>query len=146
MRILALDVGRRRTGLAVSDPSGTLARPLAVVEGPDVLDRVVHTIEAFARDDEAIDTIVVGYPRRLDGGATPFASEVEAFVAALRTRVAVPIVLVDERLSSRTAESLLAERLLDWRERKQKLDAAAAAVMLQEYLDARGPAVVSDPD
>jgi putative Holliday junction resolvase len=82
-----------------------------------------------------ITTIVVGLPRRLDGTANEQTAEVEAFAAALSARVSGPVVLQDERLTSHEAEQLLARRERDWRARKKKLDAAAAAVILQEYLD-----------
>jgi putative Holliday junction resolvase len=80
---------------------------------------------------------VVGWPRRLDGSPSDHTPRVEAFARALAARVAVPVVLQDERLSSREAEQRLAAREPDWRRRKQKLDAAAAAVILQDYLDTR---------
>jgi putative holliday junction resolvase len=74
---------------------------------------------------------------RLDGSPTSLTSVVEAFARALQDRVAVPVILQDERLSSHEAESRLAVRERDWRQRKRKLDAAAAAVVLQDYLDHR---------
>jgi putative Holliday junction resolvase len=79
--------------------------------------------------------VVVGLPRRLDGSPNEQTAVVTAFVGALRARIAQPVVLQDERLSSIEAESRLALRDRDWRSRKKKLDAAAAAVILQDYLD-----------
>jgi putative holliday junction resolvase len=137
-RVLGVDVGDRRVGLAISDPSGTLARPLttvAVTGAAQAVDRVVLTIEALAADADGLDAIVVGLPARLDGspsGATP---RVLAFIEALRARTRLRIVTEDERLTSREAESRLALRERDWRKRKAKLDAAAAAIILQDYLD-----------
>ena len=80
---------------------------------------------------------VVGLPRRLDGTPDELTARVHSFAESLRARVTPPIVLWDERLSSREAESRLAERYRDWRSRKARLDAAAAAIILQEYLDDR---------
>ena len=81
--------------------------------------------------------VVIGLPRRLDGSATDQTAHVQQFVDALRGRITLPIVLQDERLSSHEAEGRLAVNERDWRVRKAKLDAAAAAVILQDYLDGR---------
>ena len=141
MRVLAVDVGGRRIGLAISDPSRTLARPLATlaIEGPDEgVRRVAEEIGRLERDDDGLSSIVVGLPVRLDGSASDETARVAAFVEALKTHTNVPIVTADERLTSREAESVLSVRERDWRKRKKKLDAAAAAIILQEYLDRAG--------
>jgi putative Holliday junction resolvase len=142
MRVLAVDFGERRIGLAVSDPSGTIARPLSVVQGSTDPVRaalaVVAAIVAFEQADERIDTIVVGRPAKLDGSPTDQTQRVEAFAADLGRRAGRPVILRDERLTSHEADALLAEHEADWRARKKKLDAAAAAVILQEYLDGGG--------
>jgi len=140
MRALGIDVGERRVGLAISDPSGTIARPLDtfVVAGPAQALRIVTSaIERLAAEEEGLVTVVVGMPSRLDGTPTEATPRVGKFVAALRARTAIPVVTEDERLSSREAESRLEVRERDWRKRKSKLDAAAAAVILQDYLDRR---------
>ena len=137
MRILALDLGRRRVGIAISDPSGTLARPhstLDVVAG-NMLSRVTAAIDRLAAEDDGVSRIVVGLPRHLDGTAHTQTEAVLSFVAALREQVSIPIVTEDERLTSREAEGRLALREKDWRKRKALLDAAAAAVILQDHLD-----------
>ena len=137
MRILGLDVGRRRIGFAISDTLGMLARPLTTltVSADDALDRVSTEILRIAAEEDGLDKIVVGLPRHLDGKPSPQTAAVEQFIAALRLRVPVPIATEDERLSSREAESRLALRERDWKKRKAQLDAAAAAVILQDYLD-----------
>lgn len=139
MRVIAFDPGRRRVGVAISDASGTLARPLDVIDavGPAQLDRIVETIGRLAAEDDGLDTVVIGLPGHLDGTPTPETAEVRALADTLSRRIAQPIVLQDERLSSVEAESRLAVRDRDWRSRKKKLDAAAAAVILQDYLDGR---------
>ncbi|MPY88513.1 MAG: Holliday junction resolvase RuvX [Luteitalea sp.] len=134
MRVLGLDVGQRRTGVAISDPSGMLARPLTVLHG-QALPQVVALVTRLIREEEGLATIVVGLPFRLDGSANEHTARVLAFVADLRAQVSVPIALCGERLTSIEAESLLARREKDWRRRKARLDAVAAAVILQEYLD-----------
>ena len=141
MRIVGLDVGERRIGVAVSDVTRTLARPLGVLRpaGLDV-DAVrlsADEIGRLAREEDGVASIVVGLPRRLDGTPSDMTRRVEQFARQLEARTALPVTLQDERLSSREAESRLALREKDWRVRKQRLDAAAAAVILQDYLDSR---------
>jgi putative Holliday junction resolvase len=139
VRALGVDVGGRRIGLAISDASGVLARPLEVIEasGPEQVARVAEAIARAAAEEDGLRLVVVGLPRRLDGTPNEQTAAVTAFVETLRTRIPQPVVLQDERLSSVEAESRLALRDRDWRSRKKKLDAAAAAVILQDYLDAR---------
>ena len=140
MRVLGIDVGRRRVGLAISDPSGTLARPLTtltVTSPADAIDRVVVEVMRLASEDDGLAGIVVGLPARLDGSLNSETPGVAAFMAALGARVPMPIVSGDERLTSVEAENRLAAGERDWRRRKKKLDAAAAAIILQDYLDAR---------
>jgi len=137
-RVLAIDVGARRVGLAISDASRTLARPLeaiTVASDADAVDRVARRVAQLDGEDEGIATIVVGMPSSLDGTPTPQTARVMAFIASLKTRTKVPIATEDERLTSREAESRLALREKDWRKRKAQLDAVAAAVFLQDYLD-----------
>jgi putative Holliday junction resolvase len=130
-------VGRRRIGLAISDRSGTLARPLSTlsVDGRDAVDRVAGEIARLAAEEDGLSAVVVGVPVRLDGSPGDQTAYVEAFVAALRARTPIQVVTEDERLTSREAESRLAVHERDWRKRKARLDAAAAAVILQDYLD-----------
>lgn len=139
VRTLGLDFGAKRIGVAISDASGTLARPLEVlhVAGGQAARTVAALIERLGSDDDGLGAIVVGLPRRLDGSPNAQTPVVLAFVEALRGIVRQPIALQDERLTSVEAESRLALRDRDWRSRKKKLDAAAAAIILQDYLDER---------
>jgi putative Holliday junction resolvase len=137
-RILAIDVGARRVGLAISDASRTLARPLETItvsSQADAVQRVARRIGQLDSEDDAIAAIVVGMPSRLDGTPTEQTAQVRAFIALLQARVRTPIVTEDERLTSREAESRLAVKEKDWRKRKEQLDAVAASVFLQDYLD-----------
>jgi len=139
MRVLAVDVGERRIGLAISDVSRTLARPLltlTVRNAGDGVDQVAAEVARLEGEDDGLSTIVVGLPVRLDGSPNDQTPRVAAFIEALKMRTPVPILTTDERLTSREAESLLAERIRDWRQRKARLDAVAAAVILQDYLEA----------
>ena len=136
---MGIDVGTRRIGLAISDVTRTLARPLMTIDvtGADAgVERVAGEVTRAACEDDGLSTIVVGLPVRLDGSPGDQTRRVVEFIAALKQRTSIPIVTADERLSSVEAESRMAERTKDWRERKKKLDAAAAAVILQDYLDA----------
>ena len=139
-RIIGLDVGERRVGVAISDASGTLARPVTVISVA-ALDRkavpvVADALALLADEDEPFAAVVVGLPRHLDGTPNAMTERVRAFAVALGATMDRPVHLQDERLTSREAESLLALREKDWRARKKRLDAAAAALILQDYLDA----------
>ena len=139
-RIVGFDVGARRIGVAISDASATLARPVGVLAVRALDATAVQAASDELRrltDDDGIETIVVGLPRHLDGSPNDMTPRVEAFAAELKARTSLPVVLQDERLSSREAESRLALREKDWRARKARLDAAAAAIILQDYLDTR---------
>jgi len=135
-RVLALDIGRSRTGLAISDVTGTLATPFGVITAQPPLAEVVRTADQLAAEADGLAAIVVGRPLRLDGRPGPQTAEVDAFVVRLRGRTSLPVYLQDERLTSVEAEAKLAVREPDWRRRKARLDAAAAAVILQDFLDA----------
>jgi putative Holliday junction resolvase len=138
VRILGVDVGRRRIGLAISDSTGTLARPLKtiVLASPDDgLGAIAAEAARLSAEDDGLGRIVVGMPRRLDGRPNDETPRVAQIVAALAAQTGIDVVTEDERLSSVEAESRLARRERDWKKRKAQLDAAAAAVILQDYLD-----------
>lgn len=141
MRFLGIDYGRRRIGLALSDATALLARPWKALARTgntvQVATELARIIASLGGEDDGLDGVVLGHPRTLSGEPTDMTATVLAIADELRARVGVPVVLQDERLSSREAESLLARRLRDWRDRKPLLDAASAAVILQDFLDAR---------
>ena len=141
MRVLGIDYGARRIGLALSDATATLASPWRLVQRPpseaETLRLMIKEIATLAADDDGLEAVVIGWPRRLDGTPTDQTKYVEAFARGIESQIKVPVVLQDERLSSHEAESRLAARESDWRKRKAKLDAAAAAIILQDYLDGR---------
>ena len=140
-RIVGLDVGERRIGMAISDATCTLARPLNVVHTSgldgDAVERAAVEIARLGQEEDGVASVIVGLPKRLDGTPNDMTPRVEMFAGRLQTRLALPVVLQDERLTSREAEARLAIREKDWRVRKRRLDAAAAAIILQDYLDAR---------
>ena len=137
MTFLCLDLGTRRTGLAISDPTGLLARPLTTVpggeSGPALAERLLRLSE-----EHEVDEIVVGFPRRMSGRKGPEAERTEALVEQLRELLPVPIHLWDERLSTVEAERRLIEAGVRRKKRKAMVDATAAALILQSFLDARG--------
>lgn len=151
MRALGVDYGRRRIGFALSDATGLLARPWKTVAregGPEqVAAALSREIAALTAESDGLAVIVLGLPRRLSGEPNDQTPTVEAVAARLRAMVPLPVVLQDERLTSREAESRLALREKDWRKRKPLLDAAAAAIILQDYLDGQPrPAAVDGLD
>jgi putative pre-16S rRNA nuclease len=139
-RVLGVDFGDRHIGLAVSDVTQTLARPLVslpVHGSDDAVRRVAAAVERLAGEEDGLVMVVVGVPLKLDGSSTALTARVATFMDALASRLHLPVIGVDERLTSREAEARLAVREHDWRRRKQRLDAAAAAIILQDYLDRR---------
>ena len=140
MRIIGIDLGERRIGFATSDASETLATPVKTIERGSsdavAVELLRSTITEIA-DGEEVGSIVVGLPRRLDGSPNLQTPRVKKMVEMLSKQLGIPVVTQDERLSSHEAEERLAFGEKDWRRRKARLDAAAAAVILQDYLDAR---------
>jgi len=151
MRIVGFDVGERRIGVAISDATCMLARPVGILRAAtldgEAVRQAANEVWRLAAEEDGVATIVVGLPRRLDGTANEMTSRVESFAHELGELTQLPVVLQDERLTSREAESRLAMREKDWRARKQQLDAASAAIILQDYLDTRrGRPVLSSDD
>jgi putative Holliday junction resolvase len=133
MRILAIDHGTVRIGIAISDESKLIAQPLETIPAEpfsDFLDR----LEELLREKE-VELILVGMPRNMDGSYGPAALKVQDFVAALRGAVTVPLKTWDERLTSAQANRFLLEGNVRREQRKEKVDKMAAAILLQSYLD-----------
>jgi putative Holliday junction resolvase len=141
MRFVGVDFGRRRIGLATSDATGMLAKAWRMVPGGATpaasADVVAPLVRALVAEDDGVEAVVIGLPKRLDGSESDQTPAVRAFGDALGRLVDCPIAFQDERLTSVEAESRLAEREPDWRKRKQMIDAEAAAIILQDFLDAR---------
>jgi len=136
-RILAIDWGARRLGLAVSDPTGLIARSLPTLEARSE-EQAVAAILQTCRDEE-VERIVVGLPLRLDGSHGEAAEAAERFAKRMESASQLPVELWDERLTSRLAERQAREVGERSRGKKGRVDARAAALLLQSYLDARGP-------
>ena len=141
MRALGIDYGERRIGLALSDATGLLASPWKRLPNDGnaiaAARKLAEEIRVLQADESGLGAVVLGLPRRLSGEATEQTAKVQLLARELGTRVDVPIVLQDERLTSHEAEELLAQRERDWRRRKDQLDAMAAALILQDFLDSR---------
>ncbi len=135
-RVLGLDLGTRRIGVALSDPTGTVASPLLTLPHRS-LARDVERVAALCRA-HAVEAVVVGWPRSLSGAPGRAARQAEEFARVLRRAVAVPVELWDERLSTAAAERALLEADVRRERRRAIRDQVAAALILQAHLDARG--------
>src|ERR1700689_145131 len=140
MRTLAIDLGARRTGLALSDAGGKLATPYDVLQGSP-LERILQIII-----EEDVQQIVVGLPLNMDGTRGPAATQAIEFGRQLSTRAGKKVIYVDERLSSFQAEQEISTRRrggekITHKAKKQRLDAIAAAQFLQEFLDGKLTAI-----
>lgn len=136
MRVLGLDLGSKRIGVAVSDRSGTVATPLTVVARSGDERRDHRRLADLVRDEEA-EAVVVGLPLSLDGSLGPAARAATAEAARLATVVGVPVETCDERLTTVTADRVLREGGVKGGARRRVVDKVAAAVMLQAWLDRR---------
>lgn len=135
MRYLALDVGDERIGIAVSDATGLLARPLAVIlrrPGPGSFRQIIELAVAHG-----VEAIVVGLPLLPGGEEGKQAASVRAYVQGLREHISLPIFFQDERNTTREAEEIMAEVGHSSRRRRRLQDAVAAAVILQAFLNER---------
>jgi putative Holliday junction resolvase len=132
-RVLALDVGARRIGVAMSDSTGTLATPLTTlrVRGAE---RAIEQIVALVREHDVV-TVVVGWPLNMNGGVGPQAESVRTFGEALEAALGRPVAYFDERLTSVVAEQMLRDMGVKPEKRRDRIDEVAASIILQDYLD-----------
>jgi len=135
MRVLALDHGSKRMGLAISDDLGMIAQPLEFLPA-EPFAQFLARLKDIIRDKE-VELLLVGMPRSLDGSYGPAALKVQEFVAVLKEAIGIPIQTWDERLTSAQANRFLIQAGVRRQARKEKVDKTAAAILLQSYLDAR---------
>ena len=135
MRVLALDIGEKRIGVAVSDPSGTVATPVVVLDAPKALGDGRGLVSLT--EEYGAELIVVGLPLSLDGSEGPQAQRVRSAAARLAGFVHVPMEFFDERLSSTEASRSMASVGVSSRARRGNVDMVAATIFLQSFLDAR---------
>ncbi len=132
-RVLALDVGEKRIGVALSDEAGQFAMPLTTVQAQP-LARALAQISALVLE-HGIELIVIGWPLTLSGEVGVQAHTTQAFATQLQSHVSVPLTMFDERLTSTVAKQILREMGVKPEKRKQRIDEIAAMVILQDYLD-----------
>lgn len=144
MRLLGIDSGERRIGVAVCDPLGIVAMPLTVIELP--AKAALRAIAEIAQREGA-EQIIVGLPLSLDESEGSQAVRAQRFGRALQAATGLPVVFWDERFSTAEADRLMLEAGLSRRRRDARRDAAAAAIILQDYLDShRPPSLVNEAD
>lgn len=133
-RVLALDVGRVRIGVAMSDPMGMIAQPFEVIDRrkTKALERIAELVEEYE-----VTTLVVGRPLTLSGDNGLAVEATEAFVGALAKLVSLPVQWCDERLSTAQAQRLMIDGGVRRDKRRNQIDKVAAALILQSYLDSR---------
>lgn len=132
-RVLALDVGERRIGVAMSDSTGTLAAPLMTINGR-VRERAIAQIVALVHE-HGVDDVVVGWPLNMNGDAGPQAMQVRGFADQLEAALGRQVALFDERLTSVVAEQILRDMGVRPEKRRERIDSIAASIILQDYLD-----------
>jgi putative Holliday junction resolvase len=137
-RALGIDLGSKRIGVAIGDRTGTIASPLQVLQRSGSMRRDHQAIAALVVEEEA-DVIVVGLPLNMNGSTGPAAQAAIDEAAALATVVDVPVVTFDERRTTVTADQAMMEANMGAQARRRIVDKIAAAVMLQNWLDAGGP-------
>lgn len=144
-RVLGLDYGERRIGLALSDPSGTVATPWRVLTVDTPALAVREIVEGLA--EKGVERVVIGLPLRMDGGSGPAVDKARAFGDLLVAATRVPVTYWDERFSTVSAQQALLEGGARRRRRKEVVDKLAAQIFLQHYLDAQAglPDVVDEP-
>jgi putative Holliday junction resolvase len=132
---MALDLGEKRTGIAVSDPAGTVAQPLVVLPTQDLMNKAA-TFRRLLEDYE-IELLVVGLPVSLDGSPQAQARRIQDQAARLETLYELPLEFIDERLSSKEAKGILRQLGYSEKEMRGNTDKIAASIMLQTWLDNR---------
>ncbi|MBN1480518.1 Holliday junction resolvase RuvX [candidate division KSB1 bacterium] len=132
-RILGIDYGRKRIGLAISDPSQTLAARLKTILN-DIRERVIDEIKTIAAE-KAITAIVIGQPLHMSGETGEMAKDIEEFIQQVEQKIDVPIYMWDERLTTVSAEKLLIETGRSPSKSRREIDQLAAAFLLQNFLD-----------
>lgn len=133
MRRIGLDIGEKRIGVAVSDPAGRIASPLAVIDARKAFRDAGELLRIV--DDYEVGAAVVGLPRSMDGSEGPQAARIRLLADRLESSLGIPFEYIDERWSSSEAHRRMSEAGLTEREQRGKVDMIAAAIILQSYLD-----------
>ena len=133
MKAMGIDFGLARIGIALSDDTKFLASPLETYKRKGYEQDIQHLIQIIT--EKKVDEIVCGLPMNMAGEEQEIAKKTREFMSVLNQQCDITINFVDERLSSLMAEEMLKETERDWKKRKEKLDAVAASIILQDYLD-----------
>ena len=141
-RILALDYGTKRIGVALSDELKWTAQPLETLERRELEWDVAHIAALVTSHD--VERVVLGFPLQLDGRQGPAVLAMRAFAVRLEAGISVPIVLWDERMTTKAAEDLLIAADVSRKKRKGAVDRVAAAILLQSYLEAQASSSTAD--
>ena len=134
MRYLGLDLGSRTLGVSVSDKTGMIASSLKVIRHNEEYDRLLLDVKNLI-DELGIDAVVLGYPKNMNGTIGPKGELSLSFKEKLESIVSVPIYLQDERLTTKSATDMLIEGNVSRKKRKEVVDAVAATIILQSFLD-----------
>lgn len=134
MRILGIDHGEARIGLAVSDELGMLAHPLETLDGREKFNAISQKILALITDKN-IERVVLGLPRNMNGTYGPSAEKVRAFAEKLKTALPIPIIFWDERMTTQQAQRSLHDAGRNVKNSRKVIDQVAAVIILQSYLD-----------
>jgi len=137
VRILGLDLGSKTLGIALSDPSEFLASGIETFQFPENKFELALDYTTRFIDNNKVGLVVLGYPKNMNGSIGFQGKVSEDFREALKTRVTVPIVLWDERLTTRMVTQMMIAADVSRKKRKERVDTMAAAVILQSYLDSR---------
>lgn len=132
-RILALDFGTKRVGVAISDPLKLFAKPYSVIPNTGLKD-ILKALQDII-SEQSVECLVIGMPYAIDGSHTPKTTETEDFVIKVKESLTIPVFTWDERYSSQEAEAELKQMGKSWQEARQMVDAMAAAMILKSYLE-----------
>ena len=136
MRYLGLDLGSRTLGVAVSDPSGLIASHYKVIRHQEEYQRLVEEVKTLV-EELKIDTVVLGFPKNMNNTIGPKGELSLEFQKELEKVLTIPVVLQDERLTTKTATDVLIQGNVSRKDRKKVVDGLAASIILQTYLDGR---------
>lgn len=136
MRILGIDLGDKKIGLALSDPMGWTAQGLGVIASKGSIDGDIAAIKEYVERHE-VEKVVIGLPLNMDGSSGPRAEKAKAFASRMEKKLKVPVAMTDERLTTVAAEKLLIEADLSRNKRRKVIDKMAAVIILQNYLDTK---------